>query len=541
MMNDHDFTKEELILQLQELKIKYEAITDLKTTDEDGSGFPGNELPESNSAQQLLEQTRQNYSSFFNTVDDFLWVLDPLGNIIYTNKTTIKRLGYTQEELMGQSVLVVHPAGRRDEAGRIVAEMLNGTTTYCPVPILTKSGIEIPVETRVSWGSWDGNPAIFGVSKDISKIKLSEEKFSKLFYLNPSACGLTDLYTHQYIEVNDAFYTLFGFNRDEVIGKTPSELGIISTLVTDTIQSNADDSGKIINAEAVLKTKYGDTRHVLLSSENIYIQDQQYRFTVVNDITDRSKMENEIKFKNEELVRLNAEKDKFFSIIGHDLRSPFNIFLGFTSMLADDYQSLTLDELQKLARAMNRSAKNLLSLLENLLEWSRMQRGLIELNPVAFSVEQFISGNLHALSETAEKKGVEINVEIPERLSVHADQYMFGSIIRNLTSNAVKFTPKGGKVTISATLAADNAVEISVKDTGIGMSSEMIGQLFQLGQQCGRRGTDGEPTTGLGLLLCKDFIEMHGGKIWPESIEGSGSTFYFTIPAKPGSTEQTLK
>ncbi|MEI7727022.1 MAG: PAS domain S-box protein [Bacteroidota bacterium] len=551
---DAQFTEEELLTKVNEL-ISHPKIFETKHRRKDGTVidvllnatgvvFDGqnylyasaHDITESNRAKELVEQTRHNYSTFFNTVDDFLWVLDTQGNIIYTNETTVKRLGYSYEELRGQSVLMVHPPDQRDEAGRIVGEMLKGTADYCPVPIMTKSGSKIPVETRVSQGFWDGSPAIFGISKDITKIRLSEEKFSKLFYLNPSACGLSDLKTHKYIEVNDAFYKLFGFNMDEVIGKSPSDLGIVSTLVTETIQKNADHSGKIINAEARLKTKNGDIRHVLLSSENIYIQDQQYRFTVVNDITDRSKMENEIKLKNEELVRLNTEKDKFFSIIGHDLRSPFNIFLGFTSMLADDYQSFTLDELQKLARAMNRSAKNLFSLLENLLEWSRMQRGLMKLKPVTFSLTQYFSDNMLALSETANKKGVEINIEIPERLSVYADQYMFGSILRNLTSNAVKFTPKGGKVTIFATSAADNAVMISVKDTGIGMSSEMIGQLFQLGEQCGRKGTEGEPSTGLGLLLCKDFIETHGGKIWLESIEGVGSTFYFTIPGKADST-----
>ena len=186
------------------------------------------DITERKQAEDLLVQTRQNYETFFNSIDDFLFVLDEQGRILHTNTTVIKRLGYTIEELLGQSVLIIHPPDRRDEAGRIVGEMLSGTTEFCPVPVITKSGMQIPVETRVLPGIWNGKPVLFGVSKDISKIKLSEEKFSKLFHINPSACGLSDLENHKYIEVNDAFYTLFGFDKDEVIGRTASDLGLLN-------------------------------------------------------------------------------------------------------------------------------------------------------------------------------------------------------------------------------------------------------------------------------------------------------------------------
>ncbi len=223
-------------------------------------------------SQELINQIRQNYETFFNTIDDFLFVLDEQGNITHTNTTVIDRLGYSSEELAGQSVLMVHPEERRAEAGRIVGEMLAGKSVFCPVPLITKAGNAIPVETKVKAGIWNGKPAIFGVTKDISQTKLSEEKFSKVFYLNPSACGLSDLQTGEYIEVNDAFYSLFGFTKEEVIGKTAIELGILTSETKKMILETADKSGIYSNIEADLKAKNGDIKHVLLSTENIFVQ-----------------------------------------------------------------------------------------------------------------------------------------------------------------------------------------------------------------------------------------------------------------------------
>lgn len=245
------------------------------------------DITESKTTDYLLEQTRQNYKNFFNTIHDFMFVLDEQGNIIYANNTVLNRLGYTSEELLGQSILITHPIDRQDEAKQTIKEMLEGTTDFCPIPLVTKSGQHILVETRVSKGMWDDKKAIFGVSADISKTVLSEEKFSKVFYLNPSASGLTDLITRKYVEVNDTFLKLFGFTREEVIGKTATELDILTTDAITKIMLNANTNGNVFNVEAELKAKNGDIKHVLLSSENIIIQDQKFLYTVVQDITER--------------------------------------------------------------------------------------------------------------------------------------------------------------------------------------------------------------------------------------------------------------
>lgn len=263
----------------------------------DESGAPtrflgiARDITERRQTRERLDQIRQNYETFFNAIDQFLIVLDEDGNIVYTNPTVIDRLGFTKDELYGKSILLLHPVERRDEAGRIVNEMLNGAKTFCPVPLITKAGTQIPVETRVFHGFWDGKPAIFGVTEDISKVRLSEEKFSKVFYLNPSACGLSDLVSGKYVELNHAFYTLLGFHKEEVIGKTVADLGIIGEEEADAIIRNTDQNGKVTNAEASLKTKNGDIKQVLLSAETIVVQDRTYLFTVFHDITDRKLVE----------------------------------------------------------------------------------------------------------------------------------------------------------------------------------------------------------------------------------------------------------
>ena len=180
---------------------------------------------------------------------------------------------------------------------------------------------------------------------------------------------------------------------------------------------------------------------------------------------------------------------------------------------------------------MKKSATNLFSLLGNLLDWSRMQRGLTVFVPTSILLKLKIMECLVLTQDAAFKKEIAISFEIPENLSVFADENMFESIMRNLVSNAVKFTPKGGCITVSAKLVTGNFVEISVRDTGIGMSKEMIGNLCRLDINTKRKGTEGEYSTGLGLIICRDLIEKHGGKMWIESEEGKGSTFLFLLPS----------
>jgi len=253
---------------------------------------------------------------------------------------------------------------------------------------------------------------------------------------------------------------------------------------------------------------------------------------LIIDITERKDAEQEIELKNEELSNLVAEKDRFFSIVAHDLRSPFNVLLGLTQLLDEDLPSMELDKTKKLVSILRGSVLSVYNLLENLLEWSRIKRGITSFDPELFLLTTKIDEFLQPVLESANKKLIEISYNIPDDLAVFADLNMMGSIIRNLTSNAIKFTPQNGKVFLSAQVSGGQNIEISVKDSGIGMNKSILDKLFLIDRNNNRRGTDGESSSGLGLIICKEFVEKHGGSIWAKSPEGKGSTFYFTLPVK---------
>jgi signal transduction histidine kinase len=251
---------------------------------------------------------------------------------------------------------------------------------------------------------------------------------------------------------------------------------------------------------------------------------------VVADITERIQVELELKLKNEELIKVNSEKDKFFSIIAHDLRSPFNGFLGLTRLMAEELSSLSTKDVQKIVETLRNSASNLYRLIENLLHWASMKQGLIHFEPSKLKLFPVVRECISAVAESANSKGIEISTDISEDFEVYADNNMLQTVIRNLLSNAVKFTVKGGRVDIYAGLIEDKGAKIYIKDSGIGMSSSMVDNIFRINEQTNRQGTDGEPSTGLGLLLCNEFIERHGSKIVVISEVGKGSEFSFILP-----------
>lgn len=276
--------------------------------------------------------------------------------------------------------------------------------------------------------------------------------------------------------------------------------------------------------------KDGSTKWIEMNGIKIEWDGESATLNMLTDITERIQAEEEIRLKNEQLLKLNAEKDRFFSIIAHDLRSPFSGFLGLTEIMAEELQTLTMDQIQEISVSMKSSAINLSNLLENLLQWARMQQGLIPFEPEVTKLNPIVIESITLMMEPAKSKEIDLTYDIPPEINVLADRNMLQTIIRNLVSNAVKFTQKGGRIGISAKVTEDKSVELSIKDTGIGMNPAMISDLFSLDIKTNRTGTEGEPSSGLGLLLCKEFVEKQGGKIWVESEEERGTRFCFTLP-----------
>lgn len=384
-----------------------------------------------------------------------------------------------------------------------------------------------------------GPRQVLSIVRDITERKRSEESlnvavesYMDIFNSVSEAIYVLDS-SGVFIDVNQGAENMYGYSKQEFIGQTPRTIaapGRNNLDEVDAILANVFKTGSPASFVFWAVRKNGDVfpKEILVNQGKYFGKD--VLIATARDITEKNQVEERIRAKNEELQKINAEKDKFFSIIAHDLRSPFTAFLGFTQLMVQDLPSLRIDNIQEIALLMRDSATNLHRLLENLLQWSRLQRGMIAFTPKQFPLGTKIKSCIQSVFEIAGKKGVDIAFNIPDELMVYADYNMFESVISNLTSNAVKFTNKGGKVLISARNIENNSVEITVKDTGIGLNQEMLGKLFRIDEYTSRPGTDGEPSTGLGLILCKDFIERHHGKIWAESLEGMGSTFHVILP-----------
>jgi signal transduction histidine kinase len=261
---------------------------------------------------------------------------------------------------------------------------------------------------------------------------------------------------------------------------------------------------------------------LIYSSYFIYII---IRFVHKNYTLERLKAEkSEIR-----LHQLNADKDRFISILGHDLKSPFNALLGFSELLTENIRTYDIDKIENIANRINKSAQSVYKLLEDILMWARTQQGKIPFKPQKWSFIDICKNILEILKQNANTKNITINYSVSDHMNVFADIDMLKTILRNLVSNAIKFTNNGGAININAEENSGNVI-ISVSDNGIGISPDNLTKLFDIAQVLTTKGTAEETGTGLGLLLCKEFVEKHGGKIWVESEFGKGSEFKFTMP-----------
>jgi len=252
------------------------------------------------------------------------------------------------------------------------------------------------------------------------------------------------------------------------------------------------------------------------------------------ELIERKKAEQALQQANVELKKLNADKDKFFSIVAHDLRGPFMPLIGYAQLLTQTAGELSTTEIKEMTSSMYRSTRRVLDLLDNLLEWARLQMGRMDYNPEEVLLKDLILRNIDLLGATATYKNITLHTAFENTLFVYADAYMTDTVLRNLISNALKFTPAEGQITVRAKLnAITEWVEISVSDTGVGISSEDLNKLFKLDVHYTTYGTAQEQGTGLGLIMCQEMINKNGGNIWVESEEGKGTTFTFTLPRYP--------
>jgi len=249
----------------------------------------------------------------------------------------------------------------------------------------------------------------------------------------------------------------------------------------------------------------------------------------VNTHLNLKKAQDIIKQQNKELEELNATKDKFFSIIAHDLKNPFHTLIGFSELILDNYANYDSEKIKKFVAMMHDTSKQGHNLLENLLQWSRNQTGRIEWEPIVVDLQLLVTYTFNQLKSNAIKKQISLINEIPDKTYLRADTNMLSTVLRNLISNALKFSPVNTKIEVSS-IDNEDDVQISIKDYGVGISAQNLERLFRIDESYTTLGTEKEKGTGLGLLLCKEFIEKHGGKITVKSKENEGSSFIFSIP-----------
>ena len=252
----------------------------------------------------------------------------------------------------------------------------------------------------------------------------------------------------------------------------------------------------------------------------VYILQLAYR----ND-----KFQDNIISLNDKIRRDSIEKDKFYSIVSHDIMNPFNALLGFSKILKDAVKEGDQKEVEECSIIVNQSANRISNLLQNLLVWSRMQNGKMQFTPKKCSINQLVGEAVAVVAPIAKNKDIGLDWEVEGEIDAEIDKNMISSAIQNLATNAIKFTQKGGAVKISA-FVKSTSLNIVVSDTGVGMNEEQLHKLFRLDKTSSMKGTDDETGTGLGLIICKEFVEKHNGKIWAESELGMGSRFCIAIP-----------
>jgi PAS domain S-box-containing protein len=375
--------------------------------------------------------------------------------------------------------------------------------------------------------------------KSIKDLEESENKYRILADNAKDVIFTLDLNLN-YTYISPSVKSLRGYEPHELIGKSifsiipQDSYKRVQKKFTDEIEiAKKDRSKALVNSMMEFELLHRDGHRIWVEVKLSLIFDNNDKIAgilgVTRDITERKLTEKELVKKNTELKNAIAQKDKFFSILAHDLKSPFGHILNFTNLLVDEYDSFPEKKRRLFIELINKSSKQIYLLLENLLDWSRSQGGKIEFFPQKVNLDRIVIEVMELLSNSANTKKINLSKDIPSKLTLKADDYMLKTILRNLVGNAIKFTDKQGNVHISAAISG-NEVIISITDNGVGMAQESIDSVFSLNNAYTKDGTEGEKGTGLGLLLCKEFIEIHGGKLSIKSKEGEGSVFSFSLP-----------
>ncbi|MGE5401503.1 MAG: PAS domain S-box protein [Ignavibacteriales bacterium] len=465
----------------------------------------------------------------------------PDGKIQYWNHASEQLYGYSAQEAIGRNIvkLIVSPemqdsmiqgiqqmveTGRPVASGEMSLKRRNGTH----VDVYASHAI-VQIPGRL--------PELFCFDIDLTernlaqqKVRESNEIFGQFLENSPIYIFFKDEQS-RLLQLSRNYEELFGKKIEEIIGKTMQEIN------PDTFENElGTDDGRIlkegikIEGEDEILGRYFSTIKFPIKIQGKTVKIAGFRI----DITERKKAERTLMENEARLKELNATKDKFFSIIAHDLKGPFNSIMGFSDLLIRQIQERDYDGIGRYAMIIKNSSQRAMNLLMNLLEWSRSQTGTMEFKPEEINMTILVQEAVQLFMDAARQKSITLYTMIPQEIMVVVDRPMVLTILRNLISNAIKFTHPEGEILIS-THCTTSECEVRVSDNGVGIKKEAIERLFHIHTSYSTMGTNDEMGTGLGLILCKDFVDKHQGKIWVESERGSkterGSTiFHFTVP-----------
>jgi PAS domain S-box-containing protein len=497
-------------------------------------------------AEEALRASESNFRAFFESMVDMIVVSTLDGRILFANATLRQTLGYSAEELAVMHTLEVYSASDRAQAEEIFAAMVRGEREVCPLPLVRKDGVQVPVETRISRGQWNGQDCMFGVSKNLTAELEAQQRFERLFRRNPALMALSDFPEQRFIDVNDAFLRGLGYGRSDVIGKTVPEMELfVNPEEQAAIGEQLQVEGRFEGRELLVRRKDGTVLDGIFSGEIIGSQGRQYFLTVMVDITARKKAEQALREAysrlEQETIRANemtvraqaasAAKGQFLANMSHEIRTPMNGVIGMTGLLLDTELG---DEQRKYAETLRASGESLLRLINDILDFSKIEAGKLALELLDFDLQTLLDDFATALALQANNKGLELlcaaDPDVPVLL--RGDPGRLRQILTNLAGNAVKFTHAGEvaiRVTLQSCTENDAMLRFSVRDTGIGIAANKVGTLFDKFAQADASTTRRYGGTGLGLAISKQLVGMMRGEIGVNTRKAEGSEFWFTV------------
>ncbi|MBI5404315.1 MAG: PAS domain-containing sensor histidine kinase [Ignavibacteriae bacterium] len=487
-----------------------------------------------------LPHYNPDFQEFIDFLPEGIYATNEEGKIVLANNAALKIFGYEKKDLERVNNVFDLIVPEEKEMMRKYREdlVLSKKPYKAEYHVKRKDGSVISVLIHTTPIIKDDKfSGTRGVVLDLTERKIIESglKASNKF-LDTTINAMQEPFfvkdeNHKWVILNDASIKMWGHSKEELIGK--SDYDIFPKEQADVFWEKDDyvfKKGYNTNIEEITDSS-GEIRTIITSKVRYTDKSTGKKYIVgtIHDITDIRKAENKLKEYSLELEELNRNKDKFFSIIAHDLRNPFTGIFGFASVLNEDLDNLSKEEIKEYVNYIYVGTKNIFDLIENLLAWSRIQTGKISILPEKIDIHKKVQEMVDILNATALNKRIEVQNNVEKDLFVMGDVFMLDSILQNLLSNAIKFTNAGGNVKICSE-SKNGLIEISISDNGIGISQEEIENLFRLGRQRSKSGTAEEKGTGLGLILCQEMINKLNGQLKVESVKNHGSTFSFTLP-----------